>query len=124
MLTFELGPDGAVDEEVDGGVDGEGEVVGAGQAEVPGGPHQPLAAPGTWFRVREWIFLDFNLAPIPVQLSKYDVKRIYLFIMKTVSRERLCCHLIISEVSTHSCTVITTLHVDTGQHHVDDSTKI
>ena len=47
MLTFELGPDGAVDEEVDGGVDGECEMVGAGQAEVPCGPHQPLAAPGT-----------------------------------------------------------------------------
>ena len=47
FLTFELGPDGAVDEEVDGGVDGEGEMVGAGQAQVPGGPHQPLAAPGT-----------------------------------------------------------------------------
>ena len=39
FLTFELGPDGAVDEEVDGGVDGEGEMVGAGQAQVPGGPH-------------------------------------------------------------------------------------
>ena len=54
FLTFELGPDGAVDEEVDGGVDGEGEMVGAGQAQVPGGPHQPLAAPGTWFRVKRY----------------------------------------------------------------------
>ena len=56
FLTFELSPDGAVDEEVDGGVDGECEMVGAGQAEVPGGPHQPLAAPGTSDigRASEW----------------------------------------------------------------------
>ena len=36
MLTFELGPDGAVDEEVDGGVDPQQQVVGAGQAEEDG----------------------------------------------------------------------------------------
>ena len=35
--SLELLANGAVDEEVDGGVDGEKEVVGAGQAQVPGG---------------------------------------------------------------------------------------
>ena len=42
---LELSADRAVDEEVDGGVDGEKEVVGAGQAEVPGGSDQKVTAP-------------------------------------------------------------------------------
>ena len=38
-------------------------MVGAGQAQVPGGPHQPLAAPGTWLQVNGyfWILIYFCL---------------------------------------------------------------
>ena len=43
---LELPADRAIDEEVDGGIDGEKEMVGAGEAEVPGGADEQVAAPG------------------------------------------------------------------------------
>ena len=43
---FELLANGAVDEEVDGGIDGKKEVISAGQAEVPGGSDQHVVTPG------------------------------------------------------------------------------
>ena len=46
--SFEPLANGAVNEEVDGGVDGEEEVVGAGQAQVPKRPYQGMLAPGLY----------------------------------------------------------------------------
>ena len=43
---LELSADRAIYEEVYGGIDGEEEMVGAGEAEVPGGADEQVAAPG------------------------------------------------------------------------------